>query len=85
MKSIIWFLINKAMKNIILVLFLTLSILTSVVLLVLKYTGHLDISFFNAVSFAFIPNLAAFIPNMISLLFNRFEVFVNIILDLFKK
>jgi hypothetical protein len=73
------------MKNIILISFLTLSILTSVVLLVLKYTGHLDISFLNAISFALIPNLSAFIPNMIGLLFNRFEVFANVILDLFKK
>lgn len=69
------------MKNIILTSFLILSILTSVILLILKYTGHLDISLFDAVSFAFIPNLVAFIPNMAMILFNRFEAFVNVVLN----
>jgi hypothetical protein len=72
----------KAMKNLILKSFLAISILTSVVLLVLKFTGHLDISLFNAMSFAFIPNLAAFIPNMAMILFNRFEAFVNVVLNI---
>jgi hypothetical protein len=70
------------MKNLILKSFLVLSILTSVVLLVLKYTGHLDISLFNAMSFAFIPNLSAFIPNIIGILFNRFEAFINTVLNI---
>jgi hypothetical protein len=33
-------------------------------------------------SFAFIPNLAAFIPNMAMILFNRFEAFVNVVLNI---
>jgi hypothetical protein len=48
----------------------------------MKYTGYLDISLFDAVSFAFIPNLSAFIINITKILFNRFEVFFNIVLDI---
>jgi hypothetical protein len=70
------------MKNLILKSFLAVSILTSIILLVLKYTGHLDISFFYAISFTFIPNLSAFIPNMAMILFNRFEAFVNVVLNI---
>jgi len=70
------------MKNLILKSFLVLSILTSVVLLVLKYTGHLDINLFNAVFFAFIPNLSALFTNLLLMFLNRLEVFLNILLDI---
>jgi galactitol-specific phosphotransferase system IIC component len=70
------------MKNLILKSFLAISILTSVILLVLKFTGHLDISLFNAVSFAFIPNLTALIINISKMLFNRFEAFINTVLNI---
>jgi len=70
------------MRKLILTAFLIVSILTSVVLLIMKYTGNLDISLFGAISFAFIPNVTAFICNMTPILFNRFEVFVNTVLDI---
>lgn len=70
------------MKNLILTSFLVISILTSVVLLIMKYTGHLDISLFGAISFAFIPNFTAGLINLSTILFNRFEVFINTIINI---
>jgi len=71
------------MKNIILTSFLVISILTSVTLLILKFTGQVDISLFNAVFFAFIPNLSALVTNLLLMFLNRLEVFLNILLDIF--
>ena len=62
--------------------FLAASIIASLVLLTMKYTGYIEISLFDAISFAFIPNLSAFIINITKILFNRFEVFFNIVLDI---
>jgi len=70
------------MKNLILKSFLAISILTSIVLLIMKFTGHLDISFFYAISFALIPNFTAGFINISKMLFNRFEVFINTVLNI---
>ena len=69
-------------RIVILKLFLAVSIIASLVLLTMKYTGYLDISLFEAISFAFIPNVAAFINNMSRFLFNRFEFFINTVLNI---
>lgn len=69
-------------RIVILKLFLVVSIITSQVLLIMKYKGYLDVSLFYAISFAIIPNLSAFITNISIILFNRLEVFFNIILDI---
>ena len=69
-------------RIVILKLFLAASIIASLVLLTMKYTGYLDISLFYAISFAFIPNVSAFLINISKMLFNRFEVFINTVLNI---